>query len=336
MKILMTGCTARHVNSQRLLYKYLAGSDVIRETLKAAGHEVDHRFVYRDEYPTIARKYDRVLCGMVKANSLMSVHINQAMSVLNAFPKKRRLIYYDDWCCFQIPSGTNYALNNWEKWLKWRYRNTKQENLPTAKELIVMEKMFHELLHQAPKALAYMYDYADLDAFKKKVLPGEIIRYDPSCMLKTVKYKPAPERERAWISATLHKHDSWFESMAPWTWPVKHFGNKKRGQPVLTEEQVTEMYRTHWGMITHGYPDGMLGWWRVRMVHAARMKCINLVDRKEANLMGAATPYHLDLNDVEGQPDGQLQEIADAQAKFFLRKTWTRKRLLSTLTTAIQ
>jgi hypothetical protein len=335
MKILMTGFTPRAVGSTKLLYEYMSNTSVIVKTLRAAGHEVDQRIVDVDD-TTLANKYDVALVGLAVPQSLSSRFWFGAAWACEQFGVERTRFYVDDWLLHQFQSQLESGLRNPDKrfyslpqrhcyeaakahtdiWVKWfkHWSTGKYELLipafPWARPRILLPKL--------PNVTPVIFDPTPLAFTDPEVLCGS----------KTwpVIDRAAPEdRKKQWVLAAMRDVAAWHDKQR-FEWPIVKYGNKRQGEPVVTESELLKVYAQNWGVLGAPYPTVTAGGgWRARYIHAALCHNILFLDPEEGRTAGP--PYDLFRTVVEKASTEQLYEIAEKQRVHLTEKTWTLAQL---------
>lgn len=340
MKILMTGFTPRGVGSTKLLYSYMSNTSVITKTLRAAGHEIDHRIVDIDE--PLADKYDVAMIALAVPQSLSSRYIYGALWAAEQFGDRARF-FVDDWLLHQFrsqlesgikdPEKRFYSLDNrhcfeaakkhtelWLKWFKFLGRGKYDLLLPT-----FAWAQPRRMLPKLDGVNPVIFDPTPLALTDPEVFWGDKADF------KGVTGLPMAERDRAWVLAAMRDVSPWVKKQVI-GWPIKKYGNKRQGEEILTEKDlISNVYTKNVGIIGAPYEAVKAGGgWRARYIHAAVTGNILFLDAEEGRAAGK--PYDLFRTIVEKASNDELTNIAMEQRNYLLEKSWS----LDQLTTALE
>jgi len=339
MKILMTGFTPRTVGSTKLLYSYMSNTSVIKKGLVKAGHTVDQRTVTLDE-TTLTNDYDVALIGIAVPQSLSSRFWFSALWAAEQFGPSRTRFFVDDWLLHQFRSQLESGLRNPEK----RFYSLPQRHcFEQAKaHTQTWVKWYNFLLKEKYQLLLPCFPWANT----KKLLPNlshiQPVIFDPTPLPFTdpevlcgssepvvLKEQDPDDRDRTWTLAAMRDVGPWIEAQR-FDWPVVQYGNKRKGQEVVTERELLDIYTTRWGILGAPYPvvDGC-GGWRARYIHAALTRSILFLSPDEGRQAGP--PYNLFRSIVEQASTEELAGIADRQRAHLLANTWSLDQLISNL-----
>lgn len=330
MRILVTGVSARHVNSQRLRYKYINDfADVMRFLREDMGHTVEHRTVSFAE-KDLKKKFDLLIVGLLAPSSMGAVHFTETMHAMSQFPRDRVRAAFDDWNCSNFQAGVRSTLKRGPA--EWRIHSNPSDEL---KAMALEQTLrFHDPAKVVP-VMTTLFPWADRDRYIKRVMPSAtLFDYDPSPI---VEKRPVPRgivRDRRWVHAALADHSYWLNSKN-FKWPVVSFGNKRLGQLILDEDGVHAEYCKSWGATAAPYPDGIAGWWRPRYIHAANAGTLMLIDGAEKTAL-RGTPYDLDVQVVEAMNDKELALAVKKQQLWLTKNTATLQQMREALTRAIE
>lgn len=334
MRILMTGCTPRHVASSRIKYDYLQYPPLLKGALEKLGHEVDHRAVRLDE-KRLNQKYDLCLLGMIKPNAMSASRIIEGYWVMSQFSNDTICMYYDDWSCYAIKSGCQTTLNRWSKWINWKLGNDNPDRkiggvVLTDKMEEQIYKQCSRLLTNPPRALCALWKWTDVEEFRQVVPPGPLFAWDPSPLVYRGKIDQVV-RKRAWVHASLSDHEPWIAKQG-FTWPIIGYGNRRLGQRIISESQVYTEYSKHYGGLAPKYPEGMQYWHRVRFLFASSAGTVMYMDPKQAFPNDS---YKLIPDEVEAMDDEMLRDLAFRQKQFLMQNTNTHSQTIDQINAAI-
>lgn len=327
MKILMTGFTARSVESKRLRYDYVTFCFLLRDALRVLGHQVEMRKVEMGEDLS---SYDRAFVCVSLLSSLSSLHPHTAAYVLRTLGDKC-FLYCDDWSIEKFGYDWGRKLGpDWEKYLKFR-----SEVGALSKE---QQSEFHDTLKQVISGqcpwpiIAPMFPWGDHGELLRgsgvnaKLLPVDPTGFHYAQFDDLRKPIDSVVRKRQWVLATLQDHDQWLKKVRP-TWPVEGVGNKRKEQEVVPEAYVRRMYEDSWGVLSPKYAKAGCGWWRTRYQFAALAGAVLLCDEKDA----PGEPYRKSCFNIEHRDDKELRDLARDQQDCFFSQVWTHDRFLNSL-----
>lgn len=330
MKLLLSGFTQRMTNSSRLRYDYLTSVFVLRDALKLLGHDVDHRAVTPGEDLS---GYDRALIGIGPTKSFTARFVPGSAWVYNQLPG-RVILYCDDWSIEKTGYDFRNTLSRWDKWVKFftDAGPVKGQELEGHDDRLADVNMMLEDITRTPvkKLLAPMFPWGDHQLLMKDNLPSTLVPWDPTPLIKTdVITEPAFARERRWVLATLQKK----LNLPKGSWPIEQVGNKREGQPYVSESDVLLRYRQSWGVICPPYQRAGSGWWRARYQHAADAGCVLWLDPRDKQ--GTDISYRLSLTDYEKLTDDELTKVTAEQRASFYANTATREKTLQVINEAL-
>lgn len=332
MKILMTGFTPRGVGSTRLLYSYMSNTSVILKTLRAAGHTIDHRTVDVDDHE-IAKQYDVALIALAVPQSLSSRFVFGALWAAEMFQERARF-FVDDWLLHQFASQLESALREPEK----RFYSLDNRHCYEAakKHTDIWCKWYKKLLREKTRLLIPAFPWAKPRILLPKLPNIDPVIFDPTPLaftdsevfwgsttsMSVITPAPMADRRKQWVLAAMRDVAPWLKNNR-FDWPIEKYGNKRQGEPILTEEElVRKVYTTSVGIIGAPYPVVTAGGgWRARYIHSAMTRSILFLDPQEGATAGQ--PYNLFRSVVEKASDDQLTDIAEAQREHLMRSAWS-------------
>jgi hypothetical protein len=329
MKILMTGLTARSVNSNRLKYDYLTFCFILRDALIELGHTVEMRTT---EIAESLSGYDKILVCASLMSSLSSRHVHRVGDVLVRYPEKVTL-YFDDWSVEKLGYDTGMiTTRHWERHTK-EFRKNEYSIISTG-WIEKIRQAYMRLIDPAGcpwQVIAPMFPWGDHQRLMRDNVKAELIALDPSGMVKVPEFS-AKYPTRRWIMASLSDHASFLKKNAP-RWPVTQLGNKRQDQPVVDEAAVVQSYAESWGVLSPAYQKAGCGWWRARYNFAAATKSIVFCGSADGSQIGE--PYNKSVWSIEGRSDEDLTKLAQEQYECFTSQTWSREKFLKELANAL-
>lgn len=313
MKIILTGFTQRHTNSQRLRYDYLTATYLLRDALVKLGHEVDHRAVTPGEE---LGRYDRAVIGVGPTKSFTTRFVPGSAWVYRMMPG-RVLLHADDWSIEKTGYDFRNTLNRWAQWLKFfetcgPVRGQELEG-HEARKADVFEMLGDITSSPDRKLLAPMFTWGQHDLLLKNNLPSRLVAWDPTPLIlaQVIAVPLIAERRREWIMATLQKNSK----VPRGQWPITQVGNKRTGQAYLPEAEIFKLYQENWGVICPPYSKAGSGWWRYRYQLATDAGAVLWLDPKDRSGMGAA--YQSSMSDYERMSNSDLALTAAGQHDWF-------------------
>lgn len=351
MRVLITGCTPRHVGSKKLLMQYMHGSHVLEAALRAAGHEPDVRAVSVTE-TTLCDDYDCALVGIAPPLTFVSTGLLGALHTVRSLGP-RAALWCDDWSVENFRHHSTTVMRNPSKYLWGRFKRPGERELLGLSELGYQElcenkarvvddeisRPFVETLRELVQGdrrplLAWFHGWGDPERWRAAVkLKAPVVRWDPTKFIWTRPHLavgakegefdyPTPlqptDRARSWVSASLQDVSRW-TAKAGLGWPVLRLGNRKQGNPVVKEREVLAAYGRHWGVLCPSYNKAPgTGWWRARYLHSAKMGCVLHSSPGEE---GFHPGYGAPAGDLESAPDSRLEEIAGEQRSTLLKES---------------
>lgn len=327
MKILMTGCTARMVGSQRVAIDYLTVGQLIVMILEKLGHTVTWRAV---EPGDDVSGYDLCLVGWAPLLSIGSGRAPGCAWALNQYPD-RSVLYAEDWSFGgfgKINSGIIKTTESWRKFLKWRSWKYEERYLNILRE--TLQSLTPAASCPWPVAVP-AYSWGDHGLIFENNLNCDVWDYDPSCLVPRIPFEPTQslQRSKAWVLSQLSDQTAWLKKLKL-TWPVQAYGNKRLGQPVLDEKELLGVYAQNWGMLSskYGKMTGS-GWWRVRYLHAGWVGAIMYCDSIDGSRISES--YCLDSTEIENLDQAGLIALARRQEEDFHQHLPTETQLLQTM-----
>jgi hypothetical protein len=325
-RILLTGFTRIQANdTDRTHLKYVSNPQYLYKALRAAGADVDWRPAVPGEDLS---GYDGLIIGLQSTSSLGSKHAFGALwCVLQNMPK---MFLFDDWNVRGVVSDLARTVGKpksvfFKEMLPRTYRDSAQRAVD---ELMAAVNYLGGKQWNEP-SLGSFYDWGDHAKYKEGTPIGELLTFDPSCYQVDYGIKPAADKERKWVLASLGDHTKWMGRLGL-TWEIVHFGNRKLEKEGiatrLTEEQLMRVYERCWGVLSPKYNHAGSGWWRARFEFAAQAGCILLADAEEVGALGPA--YTRAPRDIEGEDEGTLMSIAEDQAAALGKYRWSEDKLV--------
>jgi hypothetical protein len=285
MRILITGYTTRMtVDSSRIDKDYITFSYLLRDILVEMGHEVECRKVVMGE--DLSSQFGFAFCGVAPINSMTSSRICETHYAMDKM-RGRHVVYADDWSFCGYGGSIRYALDRWDKFVKYKGFRYPAEIVESVRQSL--ENMVEYNQGNNAMVLAPMFPWGNHQFLMKDNYEAKLITVDPSAWLKFPTLDiPAPkDKIRQWVMAALSDHTPWIKKQK-FKLPVKYVGNQRMGVDVLNETQTVRLFAQSFGVLSTGYPSAGSGWWRTRYLNAAWAESLIYSDARDAVTMGKA------------------------------------------------
>lgn len=343
LKILLTGFTALQCGSEkRQIYKIDVPAAFV-DTLRKHGHDVEWRKVELNENDFST--YDLMIVCVAPITSSNS---SQGLGALKALNRaKKAVIFYDDWKLKEVNASWKAVLKQGKKQFhkKWGngmnfYKNETEDIDANADELLIVVNDLFTKGRENWKILCPMFEWGNKDIiFNQKsisFLTKENFNYiDPTPVVINMEksIESVELKVKQWCIASIADHTPWIKKQHL-KWPVKYYGCRKlKCERVKTEEDVFELYKKHWGVLSPEYPQSGSGWFRARFVYAAFAHSVLWCGKKDAQALGLS--YQMEPALVELHTEAELSELASKQrieiARFFTTKDEFEAKLISIL-----
>lgn len=333
MRILVTGFTALQNGSEnRQIYKIDVPAAFV-DTLRKYGHNVEWRKVELTE-----NEFSQYDVAIICVGPITSSNCSQGLGALKALNRvKKAVIFYDDWKLKEINASWKATLKQGKKQFhkKWGngmnfYKNDTEDIEANADELLVVVNDLFTNGRESWKVLCPMYEWGNKDIiFNQKsisFLTRENFNYiDPTpAVIDLNREVELTEKVNEWCIASIADHTSWIKKQHL-KWPVNYYGCRKlKCERVKTEEDVFELYKKHWGVLSPEYPQSGSGWFRARFIYAALAHSVLWCGKKDAQALGLS--YQMEPALIELHTDTELFELADKQARELLEHCTTKEQ----------
>lgn len=321
MKILVTGFTALQCGSEkRQIYKIDVPAAFV-DTLRKHGHDVEWRKVEltEDDFS----QYDVAIICVAPITSSNSSKGLGALKALNRI--KNVVLFYDDWKLKEVNASWKAVLKQGKKQFhkKWAngmnfYQNETEDIEANSDELLVVVNDLFTKGRESWKVLCPMYEWGNKEIiFNQKsisFLTKENFNYiDPTpAVIDLEREVELVPKVNEWCIASIADHSSWIKKQHL-KWPVKYYGCRKlKCERLKTEEDVFNIYKQHWGVLSPEYPQSGSGWFRARFVYAAFAHSVLWCGKKDAQALGLS--YQMEPALIELHTAAELSELADKQA----------------------
>lgn len=322
MKILLTGVTGTQAKGSNRLGIF-SNMDSVQRCLVEAGHEVERREITVGED---LDKYDRIITTIHSSGSISSVHYLRVMWLLSKRPDTICMV--DDW-------QTRGIFREFETFVKEPNKLFREYNMNKFRDSDKVNKD-DVLLKMASFQHKILTPLLGIGNIEELGLPTSlIVRIDPSPYFEGYKFNKvnSSEKQPNWVCACLEDKSNWLKKQG-FGWNVLEYGNKAKGQPRVTEEELTQIYANNWGIISPKHNVNKTGWFRVRFLLARDTESILFCDEDEAKCYGDA--YNISIKQVEEGTDLDRFKIAEAQRECLAKLTWTKDKFTKEVLNVIQ
>jgi hypothetical protein len=333
MRVLVTGCTQQQCGKLPRI-RYEPVSAVFAHGLQLTGAEVEHRpFAPGEDL----RAFDAVFIGVVPFYSIAGQFVNTAlMCLMKARATGVPVVFYvDDWRFTQLFSNLKSIAKNPQQLIKPFFEGRDQHEFAAA-HLSLFERQVEDLhLRDWPVTLVPAFSWGDHAKLSAALTSSpDVVFADISSLAARYPGTEATSRKAEWVFGTVSNQLDWLSSLEL-TWPVRHYGSQTSKAPArVTEAQLVAEYHECWGVLSPPYQKILgTGWWRNRLVHAARAGAILLCDPAEAPQLGAS--YKLLPHAIEILSDAELRALAAEQQRAFRAQQPSAEEACQTLLDAV-
>jgi hypothetical protein len=318
--VLVTGCTAKQIGSKKVHLEIVITMGPLVEALKSMGYQVEWRAVKPGEDLS---GYERCFVGIMNPYQISAAggpYLHGAFWTLAQRPDA--VIVVDDHATFLVTRSFQ------QKWIHspdfvFRFHDWPQE--------------VRDQIMAATHDLGQPWRWETLIAIQGNErcdhsllglpLAKPAIAWDPTAFCPHYPVIEAP-RERRWVSASLNR-----TPLPETSWPITVYGNASgmTNTAKLAEAEVVLEYCRAWGALALAHDHPGSGWWRPRYYFCADAGCVIAGPPAEAACLGLAYQEATDLTRVEGMSNGQLLQLAQAQASDLAKVTWSQQRVQDVL-----
>lgn len=320
MKILVSGFTALQCGStNRAIYKIDVPAAFV-EALRKNGHEVEWRKVELTENDF--SMYDAAIICVAPITSSNSTYGLGALKALNRV--KKAVVFYDDWKLKEVHSAWKAALKQGKKQFvkKWGngnnfYHNETKDIEENSEEILVVINDLFTKGREKWKILCPMFEWGNKGLINNSLisfLTKENFNYiDPTpAVIKEDTEEKETHKEKEWCIASIADHTNWIKKQHL-KWKVNYYGCRKlKCERLKTEEDVLQIYKKHWGILSPEYPQSGSGWFRARFIYASIANSVLWCGKKDAQVLGYS--FQMDPVLLELHSDSELAEIAEKQS----------------------
>jgi hypothetical protein len=332
VKILVTGMTPQQ-GGRLPDIGYMTLTDCMIKLMTDLGHSVDARPVTANEP---LEEYELIIAGLCSPFSVSGRHIYGVMSILDRYWRTGKipvLSLIDDWEMHQIDQNSRSACREMNRLRRPSVFAARPgyDWAMTTEGMDALTRVIHRVTETGyPPAIFPAFGWGDHRVFQTQVTAEAYYCLDLTCYTPPYPFTrvwPA-DRRREWVQATVKDHLGFAEAQGC-EWPLNIIGGgmtKRIPGSMVRERDVVAEYGKCWGVLSPFYRRiAASGWWRNRFVYAARTRTILYCNPREAPQLGEV--YQLPISAIEGCTNGQLYEIAEAQAAALRAGCWTGERL---------
>lgn len=321
MKILVTGFTALQNGSEnRQIYKIDVPAAFVN-TLRKYGHDVEWRKVELNE-----NDFSMYDVAIICVAPITSSNSSQGLGALKALNRaKKAVIFYDDWKLKEVNASWKAVLKQGKKQFhkKWGngmnfYKNPTDEIEANADELLIVINDLFTKGREKWKILCPMFEWGNKGIIDNKsiaFLTKENFNYidpTPAVINMDRSIGSGESKVKQWCIASIADHTPWIKKQHL-KWPVNYYGCRKlKCERLKTEEDVYNLYKIHWGVLSPEYPQSGSGWFRARFIYAALAHSVLWCGKKDAQALGLS--YQMEPALIELHTEAELSELADKQA----------------------
>jgi hypothetical protein len=338
VRVLITGMTLQQCGlGERTRLQYCSNPSLLRRAMEVGGHEVDQRPVKLGE-PLY--EYDAIVVGLANMLSFGSRFAYGALwAALMGVEYCNLAFLVDDWnvgATFNSMRGC--ARGEPDRALFRPVLPRDQRELARAEFWVDLLEVLSRLTKDRLPApvIGSFFPWGDRSLFAQGTNIGELWPFDPTSLQPRL--DPGTEfdsdRRRAWVLASLVKHEKWPESLGL-SWPVERLGHLKSGAERLSEAEVVRRYGSRWGVMSPPYEHCGSGWWRARFKFAADAGAVLLASPAEVAGLKSYEYAYREREMLEHCPADDLRMVADWQARELREVTWDRATVVESVTNMV-
>lgn len=345
MKILMTGMTAAHTKTNGNVR--VSGAYALLKALTVfGGHDV---VVEPPSVHTNPKDYDVILCGLYIANAMTSRHKFKLFEFLHrAFLSGTKVVFYiDDWHLQQIFAGLRRNTPAFKASFKkhttlvvdgglWFAGSEEERQNCIANEEIIWNTRLmlgsYTDLPENTKLLVQFFPWGDPSRLSSVIKwPHESIipwNPDPFLMDEAMSIQPQLIKERAWVVSTPYATvDEWVHKQYL-QWPVITTGRKGGHNEKTEPDLFKNVYARYTGVVSHPYPEKLVGMWRNRYLFGLAAGAIIYSDRRESCNIGPEFEP-MGVKDMQHLDDDELAHASRLQFNAFMK--WQKQPIVELL-----
>lgn len=337
MKILVTGMNSRQANPEagHPGAKEVSFARTLAETLRGAGHHVEHRNPQVEEDLS---DFDHVFLGLAPLHALGSNRMYGALSVaLRTWATDKLTLFADDQEVVKIAGGLATMVNDPGRLVKPFFAYKLEYAIANSPEysgwLNHGVRMLHE--QQWPRLLLPAHPwFEDLHKIEKKLpqAAGQIETLDlTSCLPKIAGERDAEDDESGvkmqWISEAA-ANNKWLKQQRP-VLPIYRVWRKdlEASSKALPDAHLVKLYSTSWGVLQP--PEEPAGFWKSRIGYARQAGVPFLTRWQDVRSLGE--PYTLLPETVANMTMEDRFALVDAQAAALDAAVPSRDEIVATL-----
>ncbi len=338
MRILVTGMTPQHINSQGRDGQYDNNWDILAaKGLPELGHQIDWRETTPGEDLS---SYDMAVVGVHALNGLQTLRYKHgacwALSQLPSLVVTNDARYSDVW------RSMEHTAAFW-KCEHMTASHQKRFNAALKHSKVIDKARYRLMVGNYTGLIPRWKRIGSLEPYLKVNKTKELLSWDPSCYVDcSPRYNG--EKIRQWCVAAL-QNLGWFLDYEKPTWPVvgpyKPWVKKTVPKGVesnawrLTQQEVLDLMLISAGTLVFPYDESAYngGWWRIRHLHALANRCAIYIGGNEYSQLGPE--WRLTLSDLEKLSTSEMEYVADCQAKSLFGVVDCKSEALSDLQIAL-
>lgn len=340
MRLLVTGMTPQHINSQGRDGQYANNWDLLaQQALPDLGHTVDWRETMPGEDLS---SYDMAVVGVHALNGLQTLRYKHgacwALSQLPSLVVTNDARYGDVWRSMTETSAfwkCSHMTSSHQKRFNAALRHSK----------VIDQARYRLMVGNYTGLIPRWKQIGSLDSLYRINKTKELLSWDPTSYLKFERRFTEIPRTHQWVVAALRNLD-WFINYAQHTWPVvgPHKPWVKKTVPKgaesnawrMTQDEVLDLYLQSSGALVFPYDEvtSNTGWFRTSYLFSTANGCPFHVGGNEYAAYGAE--FSFDPMDIEKLTDHMRLDLADKQFNSLMAVASKRDETLSDLKYALE
>lgn len=313
MKLLITGCSSRQANPEpRDQSKGVTFARLLADTLRAGGHDVEHR---NPDIMEDLSDFDHVFLGISPLHAMGSNRAYGALAVvLRTIGEKNKLtIYIDDADAGKVVSGLRTMHNDPARLVKPFFAYKLQHDVASRPEVAGWLKEGVTILNENawPRLLVPFHAWHDPSPIFEKRVPqatGNVVGIDFTRVLPDYPFDvPLDGPAERWVTEA-DPGNKWIRQQR-----IQRRGLtllNKHGVKVHSDLERVREYADSWGVL-HA-PEEPAGWWTSRLGFAAIAGAPLVTRWQDVKELGE--PYTHLLDTVDSMSLDEREALANAQS----------------------
>lgn len=335
MRILVTGMTNQQAGEGTQL-KYEPVADLFVKALRHQGHKVAHTALTAGDDIGL-EMFEAIFVGIVPPLSIASKYLYQALHAI-AYAEKNGVplvLYLDDWAFPTLITKLGTCSRGPHHLVKPFFAR-RPDHAWAVDHLSALAAVIDRLLEKEwPPTIIPAFTWGDHDVLAKR-LPQARSTYfvDPSSFAREYEVTYPEIRDHRWVLGTVSDQREWLEKLEL-SWPVRYIGSRSSKAPErLSEAQLVQVYAENRGVLSPPYHRILgTGWWRNRLVYAARTRSILLGDFRDYVDLGDAYAHMPRF--IETLSDAALDELANYQREELFKRQASADEAAAVVGTAL-